>query len=578
MAIKSRALIPYIDSPLPVHFVAREGEKIKFNQDLKKKINHFMQAILPLHRLRDDLYKTLPWPSKIKNIVVFTKVIGGLGDLSAAGKMIGVLQNLFPDAAFDWVLKDDWNTQEYEPLSFLNCQDHSKIKVRTWVAEPPENPGDLLVIGPASTVPPQFLFKSYINRIISGPIFVFLENCKPSAVWLQYLKPVINRCDQNGFTGISHKTAKIFYELLPIIFPETIETVMGLEQGTGLFLDKTRVQAPLSRNHCCPTYLMNITNSALKKDLLTAMDVHDAVTLPDYDVFSLNSGYAHHPCSWEKFIDCIAIHEKTKHLVVVLNQKGASGLFSNDWWQKTIFTKERIAFLKERGFGNIFFKTESMDQVAQLDQEDNKRRLTIIAYPLFAPDDMRWLQLASERLLATGDNSAAEAFAARCQLYFYEDVDSKPGYKWRFLQQQVDLAHQFSPNFAKLLALFGGDKRYPSYNASLNKPLNREQMIEMEQLLNAPNLSSATLQFCHHIIDNYSFEKNLEISLEGSLKRAAWHRANPELLSKEKNSLWREYLEGVTAYLTHPHLQEIPFNMTKFSLLKEAVKEEEKIN
>ena len=195
-----------------------------------------------------------------------------------------------------------------------------------------------------------------------------------------------------------------------------------------------------------------------------------------------------------------------------------------------------------------------------------ERRLTVIVRPSFNPSDMRCMQLASERLLATGDNSAVESWCARCKLYLYEDV-SNLGCKWRFLQQQVDLAQTISPNLSKLLALFGGDRRLP--NRSLNQPLDGPKMIEMEELLNAPDLSDATLQFCDRITSTYSFYA----VLEAALKRTAWHHYIPQLARIEAETLDESFRTGLVTYLKNPEASEKALHVRNIPELGKCVQE-----
>ncbi len=324
---------------------------------------------------------------------------------------------------------------------------------------------------------------------------------------------------------------------------------MGLQPGSGVFLDQSRLKAPLSRGYCCPSYLPRIQDDNLRMDILEAMHVFDGQSEPDYNQFSFNSGYAHHRASWGKFIDCVAIHEKNKHVVLVLNQRGEFAQLSTQEFQDQIFTPQRLAFLKQKGYGTVQLKGQEQDTTVLQDSQSD-RQLTVIIRPSFTPNDMRQMQLASERLLATGDNSAVESWCARCKLYLYEDV-ANMGCKWRFLQQQVDLAKTISPNLSRLLALFGGDRRLP--NPSLNEPLNGQRMAEMEQLLNDPDLSDATLQFCDHITSNYSFHE----VLEAALKRTAWHHLIPELAKIEAETLDEDFRSELVTYIKNPEARKV---------------------
>jgi hypothetical protein len=298
------------------------------------------------------------------------------------------------------------------------------------------------------------------------------------------------------------------------------------------------------------------------------MNVFDGVSEPDYDQHSFNSGYAHHRASWGKFIDCVAIHEKNKHTVIVLNQRGECAYLTTQEFQGQIFTPERLAFLKQKGYGTVLFKGQGPETTLLQDAENPhlERRLTVIVRFSFNPSDMRCMQLASERLLATGDNSAVESWCARCKLYLYEDV-SNWGCKWRFLQQQVDLAQTISPNLSKLLALFGGDRRLP--DRSLNQPLDGPKMLEVEELLNDPDLSDATLQFCDRITSTYSFYD----VLEAALKRTAWHHYIPQLARIEAETLDESFRIDLVTYLKNPEVSEKALRVRNISELGKRVQE-----
>ena len=156
------------------------------------------------------------------------------------------------------------------------------------------------------------------------------------------------------------------------------------------------------------------------------------------------------------FISCVAIQEKDKDVVIVLNQIADHQRKLHEL-KNSISKTDYIQFLKEKGYGKVIFKTqEAEDHI--LDENSQSRHLTIIVRPSFSPDDVRRMQLASERLLATGDNSASESWAARCKLYLYENVGAISGFKKEFLKQQKTLAKKFHPKLFELLKLFGNKK------------------------------------------------------------------------------------------------------------------------
>jgi hypothetical protein len=532
-------------------------------------VETLMEALFPLHRQIESCYCTLPWPTMMQKIVVVTDVRGGRGDIAAAAKAIALMQHMCPTLTFDWILQGT-RIDQYDLMSFLNCNDLSRVHIREWLSQPPEEtPGDFLLTGPVRLGWETDYIESRIFRKIAGPTFNFMENAEDlPAFGYSVLRAAVK--------SVSQETSllEMYQAIHSKVFPGSESgdgrgfLPMGLQPGSGVFLDLSRIEAPLSRGYCCPSYVLQIQDVGLRSDILKAMNVCDGQSKPDYDQHSLNSGYAHHPSSWGKFIDCVAIHERDKHVVIVLNQQGEIARLSIEEFQEQIFTPERLLFLKQKGYGSVIFKGQGQESaLLQHDQPFGEdRRLTVIVRPSFAQSDMRRMQLASERLLATGDNSAVEAWCSRCKLYLYEDV-AICGCKWRFLQQQVDLAMTISPNLSRLLALFGGDCRLS--DPSLNETLSPQKMTEIEHLLRDPNLGDATLQFCDHIVEKYSFKE----ILERALKRAVWHHCIPELALVEAEALDEEFRIGLVEYLKNQKVSEKAINVRALPKLGKLVYE-----
>ncbi len=510
---------------------------------LTDQVAYLRTATSPLHRQIENQYGDLSWPPEIQKIVVYTDVLGGRGDIAAAAKAIAVMQQISPTLTFDWILKC-YRQDQYNPLSFVDSPDPSKIKVRISGSNPSDpSPGDLLLIGPGI---PRFFgidgLEKEISRKIGGPIFRFAE--------IASLTSGIELAMLQGFARNTHPAVssdQMYQMMHQNLFFVTADfddkfLPLGIRPGSGVFLDRRRIEAPLSRGYCCPSYIKQIEDPSLRKDLLQAMNVFDDRSEPNYDQFSLNSGYAHHFTSWVKFIDCVAMHEKNKHVVIVINQQGTFGPLTTHEFKEKVFTPERLAFLKQKGYGTVALKGKGVE--AWLLQEANDplsdRRLTVIVRHLFTPRDMRSMQLASERLLTTGDNSVVEAWCARCKLYLYEDVAI--GMKWRFLQEQVDEAKNISPNLSQLLACFGGDQRLP--DPCRNQFLTDQKMNELELLLNDPDLSDATLQFC----DAMTAKRPFEEILRAALKRTVWHHCIPELAKIEAETMDPDFRNGLVGY------------------------------
>ena len=217
--------------------------------------------------------------------------------------------------------------------------------------------------------------------------------------------------------------------------------VMNLVAGSGVFIDQERVNAPRSMGYYGPEYIDSLEDLSLKEEILK----HPGA--------ALYSGYAHRPTSVEKFVEFVGLLEESREVVIVLNEGG----------------------VKPELLGHL------------------PKNVTLITRSKFSPHDMKCLQLASEGILATGDNTACEAFAAKCAFYLYEDV-ANGGTKKEFLQQQIAIARQISPDLARLLEL-GGQ----------NRPLTADEREEAKRILKDPYLKQHTVQFCETITTHYSF-------------------------------------------------------------------------
>jgi len=136
------------------------------------------------------------------------------------------------------------------------------------------------------------------------------------------------------------------------------------------------------------------------------------------------------------------------------------------------------------------------------------------------------------------------------------------GCKWRFLEQQIDLANTISPNLGKLLALFASDL------ASTIKP-DARNMEELEQLLNNSCLNDATIQFCNRVILDYSFHNRLE----AALKRTIWHHCIPDLKKVEAETLDEQFRTGLVDYLINPESSNKILHVTRIQKLGERVQE-----
>jgi len=278
-----------------------------------------LNSLFLMHRHLEAMYRNLPWPQPLNRVTLMTKVFGGRGDVAAAAKVIQVMQNINPDLIFDWI---PIPYPDFEPKSFLNCPNPSNVHIWKGSDERPKN-SLFLIVGPVKCNWDNADIERRIAMKIDGPRFSFMEIAEePSHQEITDLYVSSSICQET-----SDDQLKTLYPWLHKRFfrsqsPPLDGLQMGLKEGIGIFVDEERLNAPLSREYCCPRYLKQLRDDRLRKDILDALDVREETHLPNYDRYSFNSGYAHHSTSWGKFIDFVAIHERVKHVILVLNQYG----------------------------------------------------------------------------------------------------------------------------------------------------------------------------------------------------------------------------------------------------------------
>jgi hypothetical protein len=230
---------------------------------------------------------------------------------------------------------------------------------------------------------------------------------------------------------------------------------------------------------------------------------------------------------WKKFIQCVSLDEKEKNVTVVAIQgKQAQGFFtSTKEFTQTVLTDEYLDFLEQEGFGPIVVKGEEEENILRGASGSSKRKFTVVFRPVIKPEDVKQLELASERILATGDNSASQAFTARCKMYMYELVGM---HKTTYSQQQIQLGASVLPELGEFLTL-----------ASIEKEWTPEETARVCELIQHPALHRACFDFCQLISREYDFEP----VLEASLKRALWMHVIPELMAEEASAMNPEFKE-----------------------------------
>lgn len=238
---------------------------------LPKELQDLDEMLDPLRRKIECLYRDLPWPKQMQNIVVYTRTSGGYGDIAAAAKAIAVMQRISPDMTFDWRV---WGYKMHTNLtSFLTLDDPSKV----YINSPEKAPGDFLLTGPVEFDDIRYLTSQVLHRKINGPAFHFLEIAKsPNSDEPIFMK------GQAEKAPLQTSNDEIYRSIHKLAFPSSKLRAagggtlsMGLQPGSGVFLDKSRIEAPLSHEYSCPSYLKKIQEAELRRDILEAMNVSD---------------------------------------------------------------------------------------------------------------------------------------------------------------------------------------------------------------------------------------------------------------------------------------------------------------
>lgn len=413
----------------------------------------------------ESKYSTMSWP-KVKTIAFLTYVCGGMGDIITSKKAIDIIQEELPYVEIDWILTK-YNADidsivksltQVPVYYFGNVSDNTTSVRKTY---------DLMVIAPVRVG----WGTDYIERkcnIKISKTFTFYEAAERMSYHYSRIASINDK-----FKYPTRKNNTIF------------GLSMGLIPGTGMLIDNKRISLSKSKQH---TELIN------NKEIRTVIKNHSG--------YSINFGYAHRHESHIKFVQCVAIHEKKKNILIFMNAEGA---YFNEEFILPDLTKYDIGMVVIDG--------------EQIRQSDTGRILSIFNYKHLSLNDIMYLQLMSDRLLATGDNTAIESICCFPKLYLYEDVQNG-GCKSNFLKQQVSLS---TKPLGKLLYLFG------------HSPFlfTDENLNIVENILNEFDISADLLAFCEDIINNYSF-KNIMLS---SMKRILYHRDNPEMWKEECNLL-----------------------------------------
>lgn len=394
-------------------------------------------------------------------VLVFTHVQCGLGDVASAAKIINLLVDRHFNVDIYWILDCKDDKLQYG-INMLSKDAISQVKnVRTWYSPNP-NPNlsiDLVIQTPC--------LLGWTLEYIGCKIDIPLEDCR--------------------VLRIAEAGTPLYDPIAPKSEPYI---TLGLSPAHGVLITPP------------PAFdLLSMDDTVLAKDLYNILE--EAPT-----PVSLNFGYAHHPESRYDFMDCIICHERdARTVIVIMNQQGefvdqTAEVLLTEWMQNV----QRMILLSDMHINTVHIidGQQKLTRLVDAPEENSARTLYILVKRHFSHNDMRMLQAHAERILATGNHSTFEAWSSdKCQLYLYEDVKNG-GFTSRFLRQQVNSLHSFSSSLAKLLALFGRDKRLKlKYGKCLIDTPHIWQQVY--HILQSNSLSSETQQWFSYIRQHEHF-------------------------------------------------------------------------
>lgn len=530
-------------------------------------------VLAQLAQVFNSAYSDLPWPSNFENIVVYTEIVGGYGDVASAGKIIACLRAVDQKVKIKWIIKgrirdDPWKfiPGAHDRLWIEFTHDPSSKVEFTTV--------DLIVCGPTNITRKAKQWSMILGIEITCPIIKFLEIAYSYEVISVYAAEtrlarwpevyVYERSTTEGSIFPQHSRKRLtpeelsperiahhekkkkeyiaeLYEEWPDLLLKQDGLVMGIKPGTGVLRHENYMESSFS-------------------------DVITKYLTEDISGFSVNCGYAHRMASKLKFIDCVTFSADAERILIILNQEGELEKYDFSGFVRRICTEARMNKLQAEGYGRLLISGRKHQHTQKF---DGSKTLIIVVRKWYPHEDFLVFQGASERILATGDNSPIEAWASLVttgKLFLYEDV-ANAGCKSKFLQQQVALATQIYPPYGQLLAMFGGERT--KYAECLNKEWSNEHWSEVREILSASDLSSHVRTFCRTILEEYRFE-TLWLNL---VKRQVYLQRYPELHALELQIGGTDFIPDLVAGVENQTLGALVIDPSLTTTLRQALSE-----
>ncbi|ETR80351.1 hypothetical protein X556_0318 [Chlamydia pneumoniae B21] len=216
---------------------------------------------------------------------------------------------------------------------------------------------------------------------------------------------------------------------------------LGIQNSlSGWLLDPYRVCAPLSSPYSCPSYLLDLQNKELRRSLLSTFLDPKNPTSETFRSVSINFGNSSFGQRWPEFLSRVLHDEKEKHVAVVCND---AKILEEGLFPEALSLLEEN--LRESGYSYLNILSVSPEGVSKVQERQILRRdlqgrsftVMITDLPL-GSEDIRSLQLASDRILVSSSLDAADACASGCKVLVYENPNESWAQELENFYKQVE--------------------------------------------------------------------------------------------------------------------------------------------
>lgn len=304
----------------------------------------------------------------------------------------------------------------------------------------------------------------------------------------------------------------------------------SLEEELGFLFDEKMLCAPLSEDHYCHSYLVDLVDQHLKDLILSMFLDPQNISAGELLKVSINVGDSFSPLQQKDFLSMVLRDETGKNVVVVFK-----GVLSLPATQVCKLVEELNS--KDYSYLNIFscHGDSSPQLLFRKELEGTSGRYFTVICALYLGDtDMRSLQLASERIMVSREFDLVDAYAARCKLLKIDHTNWRPGTFSRHADfaDAVDVSAGFNSREFKLIT-----------------QANQGILESGELPLPSKTFWEGFLAFC----DRVTVTRHFIPMLDAAIKQAVWTHKHPSLIDKECEALdlKTQCLPSIVSYLEY---------------------------